>query len=154
MAIVRWAPFSAFTSVERELQDMLDRLSVRPAAESFTWKPATDVYRENGKLVVRAELPGIDPETGLKIDVEGNVLHIEGERNFEREIDDEHRYLRELRYGSFRRDLMLPDGVDTKAISATYDQGILTVEVPLPAEAVEETKKVTVQVKTPEKQPA
>ena len=128
------------------MQDLLDRLSVRPMATGFPWKPVTDVFRENGTLVVRSELPGIDPETELTIDVEGNVLHIAGEKKTEREVEDEHRYLRERRFGSFRRDVLLPEGVDAEAITASYDQGILTVEVPLPTETAEEIGKVTVPV--------
>ncbi len=153
MTIVRWAPFSAFTSVERELQDMLDRFSVRPFAEGFTWKPAADVFHENGTLVVRTELPGIDPDKELNIDVEGNVLHIQGEKKTGRVVEEEDRYLRECRYGWFRRDVMLPEGVDAEAITATYDRGILTVEVPLPSESVEESDKVTVKVTDKETEP-
>jgi HSP20 family protein len=153
MAIVRWAPFSAFTSVERDLQDMLERFTLRPFAEGFTWRPAADVFRTDGTLVVRAELPGIDPEAELSIDVESNVLHIKGEKKLEREVDEESRYLRECRYGSFHRDVMLPEGVDAEAITATYDQGVLTVEVPLPVESAEEAGRVTVKVTTKETQP-
>ena len=154
MAIVRWEPFSVFTSLEREMQDMIDRFSIRPIAEGFAWKPATDVFRENGKLIVRSELPGIDPDTELFIDVEGNVLHIKGEKKFELEVDEEHRYLRECRYGSFRRDVMLPEGVAADTITAAYDQGILTVEVPLPKESAKAPGKVTVKVAHKELLPA
>ena len=148
MAITRWAPFSAFTSLEREMQDMMDRFTMRPWTEGFDWKPATDVYRENGDLIVRAELPGIDPEEGLTVEVEGNVLHITGEKRLEREVEEADRYLRESHFGSFRRDVLLPEGVEPDDIVATLEHGVLTVRVPMPTEAAEEpnTTKVEVEV--------
>ncbi len=146
MAIVRWAPFTAFTSLEREIQDMFERFSMRPIVEGMTWKPTADVYRENGTLVVRAELPGIDPASDLTIDVEDNVLHIKGEKKFEREFEETDRFVRERRYGSFERSLMLPEGVDPAAVTAIYEKGVLIVEVPLPEEEVTPSEKVIVDV--------
>ena len=146
MAITRWEPFGMFTSLERDMHELLDRLSVRPVTEGFAWKPATDVVRENGTLVVRTELPGIDPKEELAIDVEDNVLHITGEKTTVHKVEDEHRYLRERRFGSFRRELLLPEGVDPETVTATYDDGVLTIEVPLPVDADEEPTKVTVPV--------
>ena len=146
MAITRWEPFGVFTSLERDMQELIDRFGIRPVTEGFSWKPATDVVRENGTLVVRAELPGIDPEKELTIDVEDNVLRIAGERTTEHKAEDEHRYLRERRFGSFRRELLLPEGIDPETVTATYDDGVLTIEVPLPVETGEEHVKVTVPV--------
>lgn len=153
MAITRWTPFSAFTSLEREMQDMLDRFTVRPRPEEFTWKPSTDVYREDGDLVVRAEFPGIDPEEGLDVQVEGNVLHIKGEKKLENEIREDDRYVRECRYGSFRRDVMLPEGVNPDDIAASFANGVLIVRVPVPEEAVEESRAKTITVDIAEPTP-
>ncbi len=152
MSVVRWAPFSAFTSVERELASMLDRFSSRPWIEGLGWKPFTDIYHENGDLVVRAELPGIDRETGLDIDVEDNVLHIKGEKREEKEVSEDNRYVKECQYGSFRRDVVLPEGVDVEAIQATYEDGVLMVRMPLPAVGSPEKPKVKIEVKTPQGQ--
>ena len=84
--------------------------------------------------------------------VEGNVLHIKGEKKVEKEVSEDDRYMRECRYGSFRRDMMLPEGVSSAAITAVYDNGILTVDVPLPKEAVDQTepKKIMVEIAQPE----
>ncbi len=145
MAIVRWAPFSAFTSLQREMQEMLDRLATRPVFEGFDFRPLTDVYREGETLLVRAEVPGMDAES-LDIELEGNVLHIRGEKTFDREIEEKDRYLRECRFGSFRRDVMLPEGVEAEAIKAEYDAGVLMLRIPLPAEIVEEDRKVKIPI--------
>lgn len=150
-SVVRWAPFSAFTSLERELQSMLDRFSPRPWIEGFGWKPFTDVFREDGELIVRAELPGIDIEKDLNIDVEENVLHIRGEKSEEKEIKEEHRYMRECQYGTFQRDVVLPQGVDPDSIRATYEDGVLMVRMPIPEEKKEEPKAYKVEVRVPEK---
>lgn len=146
MAIMRWAPFTAFPSLERDLQDLLDRLGAMAETGEFPWKPSTDVYRENGTLVMKAELPGIDPKTELTIDVEDDILHIKGEKTVEQESEEADRFVKERRFGSFSRELMLPEGVDPGAITASYDNGVLTVVVPLPTETTVEPKKVTVEV--------
>lgn len=152
MAITRWAPFSAFTSLEREMQEMFDKFTSRPWFEGFSWKPSTDVYRDEGELVVRAEIPGIDPEKGLKVEVEGNVLHIEGEKKEEKEVEEDNRFVRECHYGSFRRDVLLPEGVTDDDIRATFDNGVLTVRVAVPVEEPEEAapKAVKIPVAIPE----
>ncbi len=148
MAITRWAPFSAFTSLEREMADMVSRFHSRPFIEGFEWRPSTDVYEEEGNLLVRTEIPGIDPSEELTIEVEENVLHINGEKTMEKEISEDNRYLRECRYGTFRRDVMLPDGGDADKIRASYDNGVLTVTVPMPDEQIAEPRTVEVEVRT------
>lgn len=152
MAITRWAPFSAFSSLEREMQSLERELHsllgrVPPAFGEVAWRPDMDVYREENTLVVRTELPGIDPAEHLDIDVKDNVLHIRGHKKVEKEIDEEDRYIRECRFGSFERDVLLPEGVDPDAVGAVYENGILTVRVPLPEVEVEKAKRVQVDVK-------
>ncbi len=152
MAIMRWTPFSAFTSLEREMQSFFDRMlgSERPLMfrerAPFVWRPAVDMTREDGNMVIRAELPGIDPEKDLEIEVEDNVLHIRGERHIEREIDEEDRYLSERFVGHFERNLMLPEGVDPDKLEASYQKGVLTVRVPVPVEALPKGKKIEVKI--------
>jgi HSP20 family protein len=130
------------------MQDMMSRFHTRPFIEGFEWRPSTDVYEEEGKLLVRTEIPGIDPSEELTIEVEENVLHIMGEKTLEKEISEDNRYLRECRYGTFRRDVMLPEGVDADKIRANYDNGILTVMVPMPDEKIVEPRTVKVEVRT------
>lgn len=149
MAIMRWAPFSAFASLEREMQDMLDRFGSRPLLEGFEWKPSTDIYREGDKLIVRAEIPGIDPEEELTVELKDGVLHISGEKKVEKEISEDNRYLKECRYGSFRRQVVLPEGVDPESIHADFDNGILMVTVPVPVEKALEPSAIAVEVKKP-----
>jgi HSP20 family protein len=142
MAITRWAPFSTLSSLEREMRDIFDRIG---GATEFEWSPSTDVYREDGDLVVRAEIPGIDAD-GVSVEMEGNVLHISGEKTEKTEIDEEDRYLRECHYGSFRRDVLLPETVSKEAVKASFVNGVLTVRVSLPTESGDESGAVRVPI--------
>ncbi len=149
MAIMKWAPFSAFTELEQQMHSLLDRIGARPGLEGFGWKPDTDIYREKEDLVVQVELPGLGPDDDLDITVESNVLQIKGEKSESKEIKEGDRYVKERRYGSFQRSLMLPDGVDPATVRAGYDNGVLTIRVPLPEASTEEgSKKIHVHVET------
>ncbi len=88
-------------------------------------------YLEEGNYVVRAELPGMDPEKDVEVTVDDDVLTISGERR--EEMREKHR--REFHYGSFRRTLSLPRGVRPDQITASYTNGVLEVRVPLGGEA-------------------
>jgi len=92
-----------------------------------------DEFQEGDTHVVRAELPGIDPEKDVEITVEDGVLHLRAERRQEEEKEGKHWRRRELRYGSFSRTLPLPEGVRENDIKATYKDGILEVRAPLPS---------------------
>lgn len=99
-------------------------------------------YREDGALIVRAELPGIDPDKDVELTVADGMLHIEAERRAE-EKKEEKGYLRqELRYGALSRTLPLPVGVTESDITATYKSGILEIRIPEPKQ--EPAKKIPI----------
>ena len=106
------------------------------------WTPAVDVERDNGDLVVRADVPGIKPEE-VKIEVEDEILTVSGEREERKERKDKHFLRRERRYGSFSRSMALPSGVEAKNIKANTHDGVVEVTIPLPAEPKKETVKIT-----------
>jgi HSP20 family protein len=89
-------------------------------------------YTENGALVIKVELPGIDPDRDVEISIHHDVLHIEAQRREEETTADRDYVRRELRYGSFRRDLALPKGISESDVSASYRDGILEIRVPMP----------------------
>lgn len=95
-------------------------------------------YREDGDYVVRAELPGLDPEKNIHISVDGNELTITAERTVEKH-DKAHT---EFSYGSFARTVRLPAGAESTKVTATYKAGILTVTVPI----LEQTESKTIPV--------
>jgi HSP20 family protein len=120
-----------FGDEERWLTRPLD-MPVVPAVESFV---------RNGELVVRADLPGIDPKN-VELAVDGNRLIMKGER---KEVsEDVERHYREVSYGRFERTLELPRGVDAESIKATYHDGVLEVTMKAPKEL--SPKKVPITV--------
>jgi HSP20 family protein len=106
---------------------------------------AVEEFTEDGTLVVRAEVPGIDPEKDVEITISDGMLHISAHRTEEEEKKGRHFHRRELRYGSFARSLPVPEGVDEEKIEASYKDGMLEVRVPLPAaEAAKAARHVPV----------
>ncbi len=145
-----WEPFDTIRSMDREFNEIVNRFfSTLPedARTSWSWRPSVEIFRDDDDLVVRADLPGVDPEKDIDLSIEGNVLHLKGHRSFDREVSDEHRYMVERAYGEFHRDLVLPDGIDADAMEATYQDGVLTVTIPLPESVKEaEPKKIPISV--------
>jgi len=106
------------------------------------WTPAIDVVRENGNIVVRADVPGIKPEE-VKIEVEDDILTVSGTHEERKEEKDKHFLRRERRFGSFSRTMALPAGVEAKKIKAKTHDGIVEVTIPLPKEAKKEKIEIT-----------
>jgi HSP20 family protein len=92
---------------------------------------------DGNTLVVRAELPGIDPEKDVDVTVADGVLTIKGERQEKKEHKEKDSYRSEFRYGSFVRRLALPSGVQQSDVKASYKDGVLEVRAPLPEQGQE-----------------
>lgn len=88
-------------------------------------------FRDGDDFVVRAELPGIDPENEIEVAVERGMLHISATRERKSETSEEGSYRSEFSYGTFRRSIALPEGADADAVTASYDDGILEIRTPL-----------------------
>ncbi|KUI37398.1 heat-shock protein Hsp20 [Mycobacterium sp. IS-1496] len=91
--------------------------------------PAAEIAKDGDDAVVRVELPGVDVDKDVAVEVDSGQLVIHGERRDERTEEKDGRTLREMRYGSFRRSFRLPQHVTGDAVSASYDAGVLTVRV-------------------------
>jgi HSP20 family protein len=92
--------------------------------------PRMDVFDREDDLVVKIEMPGIDPEKDVTIEVHEGTLTIRGERRQEKEVKEEAYYRMETSYGAFERRIEVPEGVDETKITATYADGVLEVIVP------------------------
>ncbi|MGC9221329.1 MAG: Hsp20/alpha crystallin family protein [Solirubrobacteraceae bacterium] len=126
--LTRWDPFSELG----ELRNRLDRLfDDWTDGRDRAWAPALDVVREEGRLVVYADLPGVTPED-VKIEVQDDMLTISGEHAGASEQQGKNHVRRERRHGSFYRSMSLPAGVDPDRIQATTKNGVLEVIVPIP----------------------
>ena len=127
-------PFRMLDEFDRLAGDLWH--SWQPAVFDTALHPNLDMYEEEGDLVVKAELPGIDKD-GLDISIDGDVLRIKGERNEEREEtnEDTHYYTYERHYGRYSRSVPLPFPVDTEKVSATLENGVLQIRMPKAEEA-------------------
>ena len=116
----------------------------RPFTDLPLWKDLVgdsvlkvEEYQTDGKMVVRAEMPGLDPEKDVEITVADGRLHVQAERRSETTTDDKKGYHSEFHYGMFERTLRLPSGATEKDIKATYTDGILEVSIPIDATELE-----------------
>jgi HSP20 family protein len=111
--------------------------------QATEWAPSVDVFEKEGNLVIRAELPGVKQED-VDISVQDRVLTISGQRKEEQEQEQDGYYVRERRQGTFRRSVMLPQGVDESNIRARYEDGVLEVTVE-GAAAVREPRRIQIE---------
>ncbi len=140
--------FDPFALIGTNLYNDFNRLFESSGTPTDVWAPRVDVAETDDSFLVRAELPGIDPDS-IDVTVEENVLSISGERTFDVVPDDDEavapRYRRrEIREGSFSRKIRLAADVDVDAVAAASSNGIL--EVTVPKQPVELPRKVTVAV--------
>ena len=144
----RFEPFRGAPTLQDQINRLFSDVFERPGDESnlTTWAPAVDIFETEHELVVKADLPDIDPKD-LDIRVENNILSIRGERKFESKVSQD-KYLRvERAYGSFSRSFSLASTVNSEAIKADYQNGVLTLSVPKREEA--KPKQIKVNVGTP-----
>ncbi|PYT69217.1 MAG: molecular chaperone [Acidobacteria bacterium] len=144
----RWEPSRGATTLQEQLNRVLGDMLERAGDESnlTPWAPAVDIFETEHQLVVKADLPDVNPQD-LDIRVENNILTIRGERKFENEVNEEN-YLRvERSYGSFSRSFSLANSVKSDAIKADYQNGVLTLSIPKREEA--KPKQIKVNVATP-----
>jgi len=101
-------------------------------------------FVEDGTVVIRAELPGIDPDEDVDITVADGVLHVVATREERSEEERPEGYRSEFHYGSLERHIRLPEGADADDITATYRDGILEVRIPAPADIEKPAAKVEI----------
>jgi HSP20 family protein len=149
MAIVRWEPFRDLLSLQERMNRLFDdsfrgaRGSDEDWALGGSWAPAVDIYEQDGNIVLKAELPGIDPKD-VDVRVENNTLTLRGERKHDQEVKRENYHRVERTYGSFTRSFTLPNVVDTNNIKAEYRDGVLRMTLPKREEA--KPKQISISV--------
>jgi HSP20 family protein len=117
----------------REVDRLFDSFFGTDREQGRRWVPPVDLVEAEDHFVLKADLPGL-AEEDVAIEVQDGTLTISGERNAEHEQRERGWYRIERSFGSFRRSLTLPDGVDPEAISASFDRGVLEVRIPKPEE--------------------
>lgn len=102
-------------------------------------------FTEDGTLVIRAEMPGIDPDKDVDLEVSDGRLSIRAERRTEEETKGREYYRREMQYGAFGRSLPLPAGASEEDVKATYKDGILEIRVPIDKEKAAGATRIHVE---------
>ncbi|HEV8716497.1 MAG TPA: Hsp20/alpha crystallin family protein [Candidatus Binatia bacterium] len=148
-ALAPWRPARELETFERRMSDLFERFfgpweRERSIWGTEGWLPAIESKVDNGNLIVKADLPGIDPKE-VSISVLGNQLTIEGERKHEEKKEEKDYVYQEVSYGKFSRTIPLPEGVDADKVKANYKNGVLEITLPAPKQLA--SKKVQIEVK-------
>lgn len=141
----RWEPFRGPATLHEQINRAFGDVLRRSGEESnlTSWAPAVDIFETEHELVVKADLPDVNPNE-LDIRVENNILTIRGERKFEKTVNESN-YLRvERSYGTFARSFSLSNTVKSEAIKADYQNGVLKLSIPKREEAKAKQIKVNV----------
>jgi HSP20 family protein len=147
MVVGRWDPFRDLMSIQSELNRLFGRTYAGTEAGSGSgasgaWVPALDIFETEDHYVVTMELAGVAPEDA-DLSVEDSTLTVSGERKFYADVPEEAFHRVERRYGPFVRSLSLPPTANADEISARFDKGVLTIEVPKREEA--RPKKIAIK---------
>ena len=123
------------------------------AAPGQRFMPTTDIFARNGDLVIRLDLPGVDPEKDVSVTYEEGELTIRGERKEDKELNEEGYYRHESSYGAFERHIPVPPQTRESDIKAEYKDGVLELVVPRAVRLAEGKAARAIPIKSA-KQPA
>jgi len=152
--LIEWNPFKEMEKLRGEFDRVIDRFRT-PAwlgeeLQVDTVRPRIESFIEDGKLTVRADMPGIDPKD-IEVKVTGNTLHVSGKREEKKETKQRDFLRREVHYGSYSYSTALPEGVKGEDIKASYKDGVLELNAALPKELAPKEVKVQVETAEPKK---
>ena len=129
--LTRWDPFQEMLSLRNTVDRLLDNsFGTQSAADqNFTWGLALDVVEKGDEFIVKASVPGVNPDD-IEVTFTNNVLTIKGEIKSETENMGDRYHMRERRYGSFSRSISLDSRINSDKIQAAYEHGVLTLHLP------------------------
>ncbi len=135
MSMSRWYPIREVASLQNRVNSLFqDFAGDSEAVTTASFTPAVDVFEDAEKVVLKLDIPGIKEED-IDVRVENQMLSVRGERKFEKEEKEENFHRIERRYGSFFRSFSLPTTVDTDNVTASYNAGVLKLELKKKASA-------------------
>jgi len=153
MAIQIWRPgwmeprrsWRDLEDMERWFEGLMGRPSLRRTPfREIEWAPSMEMLDQEDKFVVKAELPGMKMED-MDVCVSDNILTIKGEKKTSSEVKEEDYHFSERSYGSFSRSITLPSSVDADKITASFEDGVLEIDLPKSAEI--KPKKIAISTK-------
>ena len=151
MALLRRTdPLRDLVSLREAMNQLFEDSIVRPGSGGIApqegGRLAVDVYETEDSVVVKSAIPGVDP-SDIDISIQNDTLTIKGETKAEEKIERKDYLYQEHRYGTFRRSVVLPSGLDTEKTAASFDNGILTLTIPKTKEAKPRQIKVKAKAK-------
>ncbi|MCK5415819.1 Hsp20/alpha crystallin family protein [Candidatus Parcubacteria bacterium] len=138
MALIKWTPF---LEPFEEMDNFFSNFPAKISGEKSGFFPAVDMYEKDNNLIVETELIGIEPEK-VNISIENNILSIKGESEKKTEVDDKNYYRKEIKRGSFFRNIQLPTMVDGDSAEAITEGGVLKITIPKKSENKIKTIKI------------
>src|SRR6202163_4444348 len=145
--LTRWEPFREFSTMQDRMNRMnrLFRESYSPeeALTTTSYAPPVDIYEDEHNITLKLEVPGID-EKDIDVRIENTTLTVHGERKIEKDEKEENFRRVERQYGEFTRTFTLPSTLDSENVSASYEKGVLKIDLPKKAEAKPKQIKVKV----------
>ena len=142
--LTRWEPFRELATLQERMNRLFTDQFGQVADENVAaaaFMPPVDVYEDENTLQLKLEVPGVE-EKDIDIRIENNMLTVRGERKFEKEEKEQNFHRIERRYGTFYRSFALPSTVDTENVQASYNAGILKLELSKKPEAQPKQIKV------------
>lgn len=147
--------WSEMMSLERRFDDLAKEIlgpharpyfPALPTGFKRPFIPTADVLQREDKMIFRLELPGIDAEKDVKVSVSDHELVIAGERKHEEEVKEDDYFRMERSYGSFERHFVLPETITDSDVKASYNDGVLEIEIPAPkADVEQDTKPISIR---------
>lgn len=144
MNMIKYDPFRELRSLQDEMTRLFAGAVPRSGGEQMAhgaWLPSVDIYEDKDRLVLEADLPGLNRED-FEISVENNVITLKGERKFEKKVEGDNYHRVERSYGAFTRSFTLPQTVTAEGATADFENGILKVSLP----KREETKARKIEI--------
>lgn len=129
--LTRRTPNRTIRDLQREVDSIFDQFFGRGSDDdtSAVWAPRTDLSETDDAFRIRLDVPGMTKDD-IAINLQNNTLTVSGERSSERQEDGEEYVRVERAFGNFHRTFTLPDAVDPDRVEATYDEGVLAINVP------------------------
>lgn len=129
----------------QEMEQMMKQFGSMPAMRGMqrSFAPAVDIYEDKGSIIVEAALAGMDPKD-VNVSIEKGVITLKGEEKTEHEVEEKNYYRKEVRSGSFYRQIPLPSAIQEDQLDAEYCDGILRITCPKAEE--NQSKEVKVKV--------
>jgi HSP20 family protein len=129
MALIRWQPFQEMETLRRQMDRMFDDISGANGIQQVSWQPAIELQDTQDKVILRAEIPGIEGKD-LDVRVTREAVAISGEHRYEKKAEEKGFFRSEFRYGKFQRVIPLPVAVQNDRVQADFTNGILTLTLP------------------------